>query len=223
MKVKYFFSDKNDGNLAFHVGDDIKNVEKNRENLAKKHSYKDKDLVYMNQTHGDNIVIVDEKSPKLIDNCDAIVTNCKNLPLMVMVADCIPILLNDKKKGVVAAVHAGRNSTFKEIAKKTAKIFIEKFDSKPSDINAVFGASIQKCCYEVSIEMAKIVENSFGKSFVENRNIDLQSINKKQLNELGITNIEISNICTKCGDMPYFSYRKDTKCGRFVGVIKAEK
>ena len=40
MKVKYFFSDKNDGNLAFHVGDNIKNVEKNRENLAKKHSYK---------------------------------------------------------------------------------------------------------------------------------------------------------------------------------------
>ena len=104
--------------------------------------------------------------------------------------------------------------------KKTANIFIEKFGSKPSDISAVFGASIQKCCYEVSLEMAKIVENSFGKSFVENRNIDLQSINKKQLNELGITNIEISNICTKCGDMPYFSYRKDTKCGRFSGVIK---
>lgn len=52
----------------------------------------------MNQIHSDNIVIVDEKSPKLIDSCDAIITNRKNLPLMVMVADCIPIIVFDEKK-----------------------------------------------------------------------------------------------------------------------------
>lgn len=98
MSIRYFFSNKSDGNLAFHVDDDIKNVEKNRENLAKKHSYKNENLVYMNQIHSDNIVIVDEKSPKLIDSCDAIITNRKNLPLMVMVADCIPIIVFDEKK-----------------------------------------------------------------------------------------------------------------------------
>ena len=46
----------------------------------------------------------------------------------------------------------------------------------------------------------------------------MQGINKKQLNDLGIKNIEISNICTKCGDKPYFSYRKDKKTGRFAGI-----
>lgn len=95
-----------------------------------------------------------------------------------MVADCIPILMYDENKGVVAAIHAGRNSTFKEIAKKTAQIFIDKFYSNPKEIKVILGPSIQKCCYEVSLDMAKIVENSFGKKFVENRNIDLQSINK---------------------------------------------
>ena len=218
-RVFYTFTDKNDGNLAFHVEDNEINVIKNRKNLALKLGYNYEDLVYMNQIHSANIIVVDENSPKLVDNCDSIITRSKNLPLMVMVADCIPILMFDDKQGIIAAIHAGRNSTFLEISKKTAEIFIEKFSSNPEDINVVFGASIQKCCYEVSDELSKIVENSFGKEFVENNYIDLQGINKKQLNDLGIKNIEISNICTKCGDKSYFSYRKDKKTGRFAGII----
>lgn len=218
-RVFYTFTDKNDSNLAFHVEDNEINVIKNRKNLALKLGYNYEDLVYMNQIHSANIIVVDENSPKLVDNCDSIITRSKNLPLMVMVADCIPILMFDDKQGIIAAIHAGRNSTFLEISKKTAEIFIEKFSSNPEDINVVFGASIQKCCYEVSDELSKIVENSFGKEFVENNYIDLQGINKKQLNDLGIKNIEISNICTKCGDKSYFSYRKDKKTGRFAGII----
>ena len=218
-RVFYSFTDKNDGNLAFHVEDNEINVIKNRKNLALKLGYNYEDLVYMNQIHSANIIVVDENSPKLVDNCDSIITRSKNLPLMVMVADCIPILMFDDKKGIIAAIHAGRNSTFLEISKKTAEVFIEKFSSNPKDITVVFGASIQKCCYEVSDELSKIVENSFGKEFVENNYIDLQGINKKQLNDLGIKNIEISNICTKCGDKSYFSYRKDKKTGRFAGII----
>ena len=218
-RVFYTFTDKNDSNLAFHVEDNEINVIKNRKNLALKLGYNYEDLVYMNQIHSANIIVVDENSPKLVDNCDSIITRSKNLPLMVMVADCIPILMFDDKQGIIAAIHAGRNSTFLEISKKTAEIFIEKFSSNPEDINVVFGASIQKCCYEVSEDLSKIVENSFGKEFVENNYIDLQGINKKQLNDLGIKNIEISNICTKCGDKPYFSYRKDKKTGRFAGII----
>ncbi len=220
MKVKYFFSDKNDGNLAFHVEDNEINVIKIRKNLALKLGYNYEDLVYMNQIHSSNIIVVDENSPKLVDNCDSIITRSKNLPLMVMVADCIPILMFDDKQGIIAAIHAGRNSTFFwKFQKKQLRVFIEKFSSNPEDINAVFGASIQKCCYEVSEDLSKIVENSFGKEFVKNNYIDLQGINKKQLNDLGIKNIEISNICTKCGDEPYFSYRKDKKTGRFAGII----
>ncbi len=218
-RVFYTFTDKNDSNLAFHVEDNEINVIKNRKNLALKLGYNYEDLVYMNQIHSANIIVVDENSPKLVDNCDSIITRSKNLPLMVMVADCIPILMFDSKQGVVAAIHAGRNSTFLEISKKTASFFIEKFSSNPEDIRVILGASIQKCCYEVSDELSKIVENSFGKEFVENNYIDLQGINKKQLNDLGIKNIEISNICTKCGDKSYFSYRKDKKTGRFAGII----
>ena len=219
-RVFYSFTDKNDGNLAFHVEDNEINVIKNRKNLALKLGYNYEDLVYMNQIHSANIIVVDENSPKLVDNCDSIITRSKNLPLMVMVADCIPVLLFDEKVGLISAIHAGRNSTFLEIVKKTAQIFIEKFSSNPEDIKAILGPSIQKCCYEISAEMAKIVENSFGKSFVDNRNIDLQNINMMQLNSLGIKDVYISDVCTKCSNKPYFSYRDDNKCGRFAAVIE---
>ncbi|WP_418180632.1 peptidoglycan editing factor PgeF [Aliarcobacter lanthieri] len=219
MKIIYNFTTSNDGNLAFHVGDNEKNVIKNRQNLALKMGYDYNDLIYMNQTHGNNIQIVDENSLKLIENCDAIITKSKNLPLMVMVADCIPILMFDEKKGVIAAIHAGRNSTFLKIAQIVAQKMINEFDCKVIDIKVVLGASIQKCCYEVSSELALIVENSFGKEYINGRNIDLQGINKKLLLEIGIKNIEISSICTKCSNKPYFSYRKDKNTGRFAGVI----
>lgn len=110
--IFYTFTNKDDGNLAFHVEDLKESVIKNRTNLAKKYNFDLDKLYYMNQVHGNNVKIIDENSPNLIDNCDGIITNLKESTLMVMVADCIPILLFDKTKGVIAAVHAGRNSTF---------------------------------------------------------------------------------------------------------------
>ncbi|MFW2378377.1 peptidoglycan editing factor PgeF [Aliarcobacter butzleri] len=219
MGVKYFFSDKTDGNLAYHVGDIKENVDKNRQKLALKYDYKDEDLCYMNQIHSANVVVVDENSPKYIDNCDALITKTKNLPLMVMVADCIPILMFDEVKGVIAAIHAGRNSTFLKISEITAKEMIENFSCKTENIKVIMGPSIQKCCYEVNGELKNIVEKSFGKEFVIGNNIDLQGINKKLLENLGIKNIEISSICTKCSNKPFFSYRKEKNTGRFAGVI----
>src|SRR5574344_745580 len=223
MSIKYFFSIKDDGNLAFHTTNDKEGVEINRQKLALKYGFEDKKLIYMNQIHGANIEIVDENSPNLIENCDAIITKRPNIALMVMVADCIPIVLYDEKQKIISAIHAGRNSTFLEISKKTAQIFIEKFNSNPNDIKAVFGPSIQKCCYEVSPEMAKIVENSFGKEYVENRNIDLQAINKMQLNKKKIKNTYISQICTKCSGENYFSFRSEPNSGRFAAFIWQEK
>lgn len=219
MSIKYFFSDKTDGNLAYHVGDIKENVDKNRQNLAIKYNYINEDLVYMNQIHSANVVVVDENLPKLIEDCDALITNKKNLPLMVMVADCIPILMFDEVKGVIAAIHAGRNSTFLKISEATSKKMIETFSCKTENIKVIMGPSIQKCCYEVNDELKNIVEKSFGKEFVIGNNIDLQGINKKLLENLGIKNIEISSICTKCSNKPYFSYRKEKNTGRFAGVI----
>lgn len=214
------FTDINDGNLAYHVGDEKSNVDKNRKALALKYKYDYTKLVSMNQTHGNNVQIVTSSSPRIIDDCDGLITNEKDLPLMVMVADCIPILLHDEKNGVIAAIHAGRNSTLLKIVDVTINKMKENFNTNPLDIKAILGPSIQVCCYEVSIELANIVKKSFGSQFVKNRNIDLQAINKELLKQQGVIKIEDFTICTKCTSNVHYSYRKNNKTGRFAGIIK---
>ena len=159
-QVKYYFSTTNDGNLAYHVNDIKENVDKNREAVALIMEYKNEDLVYMNQVHGNNVQIVTKDSPKLIDNCDGLITKEKDLPLMVMVADCIPILFFDEIQGVIAAVHAGRNSTFLKIAQITANKMMNELGCDASNIKVVMGPSIHKCCYEVSDELLNIVKGT---------------------------------------------------------------
>ena len=218
-QVKYYFSTTEDGNLSYLVDDLKQNVDKNRQTVANIMEYKNEDLVYMNQVHGNNVQIVDINSPKLIENCDGIITKEKNLPLMVMVADCIPILFFDEIQGVIAAVHAGRNSTFLKIAQITANKMINKLGCNANNIKVIFGPSIHSCCYEVNDELLNIVKTSFGEKFCIGKNIDLQGINIKLLEEVGIRHINVSNICTKCSNEPFFSFRKNPKTGRFAGII----
>lgn len=213
------FTTSFDGNLAYHVDDIKENVDKNRKKLAKKLKYNEEDLVYMNQVHGNNVVIVDKNSPKLIDNCDGLITNEKKIPLMVMVADCIPIILIDENRGVIAALHAGRNSTFLKIVEVAIEKMQREFSCEAKDIKAILGPSIQKCCYEVNDELRNIVKNTFGEKFIDKKNIDLQEINKSLLENLGVNNIEVSKICTKCSNKAYYSYRKEPETGRFAGII----
>ena len=219
-EILSIFTDINDGNLAYHVGDKKSNVDDNRKALALKYNYDYRKLISMNQTHGNNVQIVSSKSPKIIDDCDGLITNEKDLPLMVMVADCIPILLHDEKRGVIAALHAGRNSTFLKIVEVAINKMKKEFDCNPCDIKALMGPSIQKCCYEVSDDLINIVETSFGKEYVDGKNINLQDINKSILIKNGVNKIINSDICTKCTSKVYYSYRKNPKTGRFAGIIK---
>ncbi len=218
-QIKYYFTTTEDGNLAYHVNDIKENVDKNREAVALKMNYKNEDLVYMNQVHGNSVQIVDENSPKLIDNCDGLITKTKALPLMVMVADCIPILFFDEIQGVIAAVHAGRNSTFLKIAQITANKMMNELGCNANNIKVIMGPSIHECCYEVSEELVQIVKTSFGEKFCKGKNIDLHGINIKLLEEVGIRHIQVSEICTKCSNEPFFSFRKDKHTGRFAGII----
>ena len=212
-------------NIALHVGDNPIDVLKNREILAKKFDFYIDNLIYMDQTHSNNIQIINDTFTNKIENCDGIITNKPNIPLMVMVADCIPILLYDRAKKVIGAVHAGRNGTFKSISKKAVTIMKEKFDSNPEDIVVSLGASIKDCCYEVGEDLANVAMKSFGKKYVVKRDdnfyLDLQTLNLDQLKSVGVKeeNIEISPVCTCC-DKNYFSYRRDGVTGRFAGVIK---
>lgn len=213
------FTTIEDGNIAYHTTNDNLQVDNAREKLAQKYNYDNSKLQYMNQIHSNIVQEINENiNPQ---ECDALVTNKINTPLMVMVADCIPILFYDDTQKVIAVAHAGRNGTFLNIASQTIYKMTQLYGCDTTNIKVTLGASIQKCCYEVSDELAKLTAKNFGQEFVNIRDIDLQGINKKQLLEDGIKekNITISSICTKCSGENYFSYRKDKKCGRFAGII----
>lgn len=137
----------------------------------------------MEQIHSNIVKTISSTNPQ---KCDALVTNKPNTPLMVMVADCIPILFYDNVKRVIAVAHAGRVGTFENISSNTIDKMIQQYNCDVKNIEVELGPSIQKCCYEVSQELAKLTQESFGDKFVNGRNIDLQAINKKQLLNKGI-------------------------------------
>ena len=218
-KILTIFTNIEDKNLAYHVTEDDLSVDIARKELAKKYKFNDSNLQFMEQIHSN---IVKEVIPDTnVQTCDALITNQVNTPLMVMVADCIPILFYDHTKKAIGVAHAGRAGTFENISANTIYKMIETYNCDPQDIEVVMGPSIEKCCYEVSQELATQTATLFGEEYVYERNIDLQGINKKQLLEVGIkaNNITVEQICTKCSNEPYFSYRKDRNCGRFAGVI----
>ena len=208
-------------NLALHVGDDVKDVLENRILTSEKYHFPIKNLVYMNQVHGNRVVMIEDAMNNRIDDCDALITNKRKIPLMVMVADCIPILFYDPVKNAIGVAHAGRNGTFLRIAQKTVMKMQEAYGCEVKDIIVGLGPSIRSCCYEVDKSLADICTKSFSDAYVmireDNYFLDLQALNYAQLLGVGIeaAHIEISPSCTAC-DTNYFSYRRDGLTGRFA-------
>ncbi len=204
-------------NLALHVEDSIADVEYNRVVLSKKIGTQK--LVFMEQVHGANVEIITNAKAQTLLKCDAMITDIKGIALCVMVADCIPVLLYDENKDVVAVAHAGRNGVKLKIVNKTIQKMIKEFSCALADIKIYMGPSIKSCCYEVKRDATEGFEEYLH---VEDDKIYLDIVLKcrEDLKEIGIReeNMNISSICTCC-DTDYFSYRRDGRTGRFCGVI----
>ena len=218
--------------LALHTGEEAEKIIQNREMLSKMLESKRKlHFIVAEQTHSDNITVLRELKTRgwdslndAIENCDALITDLKGVVLTILTADCVPILLYDKEKKVVAAVHAGWKGTKAELAAKTVRKMQEVFGSAPEDIVAGIAPAIGRCCYEVGEEVAKhffdLPEGYTKKG--EKYMLDLSYINKYQLLKSGLKeeHIEMSDICTACETERFFSYRKEQGCsGRFMSMI----
>jgi len=227
LNLTHCFTTKDSDNLAFHVNDNPLHVERNHKILAKNLDYEKNKLIHMKQIHSDIVHKVKENDS--FDNpptCDALITNKVNIPLMVMVADCSPILFYDDKQRVIAVAHAGRQGAFKNIVKNTIDSFLNDFNSNVDSLHVAIGASIGACCYEVGSEVNDEALN-LGLGFaIEKREnsyyLDISKILKKQVLDCGVCEekIEIILECTKCLSDKYFSYRASHQTGRFAGVIK---
>ena len=172
----------------------------------------DKNIIFLNQVHGDEIVIIDNYPNKFLynhGNADALITNLKNICLTIRTADCLPVMLFDCKNNVIAAIHSGRKSTFLDIAGKTVSKMISHYNCDVKNISAVILPSITVDSYEVSKDIADV----FPSDCVVQKNsffLDLQKCVIKSLEKIGIDseNIYNTNKCTFLNNDDLFSHRK---------------
>jgi YfiH family protein len=218
--------------MALHTGEPISQIIRNRRELVRALGVADRyHFVTAGQTHSDNVKVIEAKETRgwerlddAIEDCDALITAKVGVILMILTADCVPLLLYDPVKKVVAAVHAGWKGTKAQIAAKTIETMQDRFGCDTSEIIVGIAPSIGVCCYEVGEDVAS---HFFGyaqelEQIGAKYRLDLPGINRRQLLLAGIKeeHIEMSGICTACATDRYFSYRKEQGCsGRFMSLI----
>jgi YfiH family protein len=211
-------------NLGDHVGDDPGAVAANRKRLTRAIGLGDDGIVWMNQVHGDHVVVVDEPPGGTVDKTDALVTTTPRLALAVVTADCVPVLMADARAGVVAAVHAGRVGCQIGIVPRTVEVMVDA-GARAEDISVLLGPAVSGRNYEVPEAMAAEVEAAMpGSRTTTSRGtpgLDLRAGIARQLTTLGVSAIDVDPRCT-VQDRNLFSHRRDTPTGRLASLVWME-
>jgi YfiH family protein len=221
--VSVAFTDTNAGNLALHVGDDAAAVLRRRVRLEDTAGISPRRFQYMNQVHGNEVSLVVEPGttgePDLpAPTADALVS--LGGPLAVMVADCIPLVLvgTGSSGPVLSAVHAGRPGLFSGVIPAAVE---QMRASGAADIRAWLGPSVCGNCYEVPaelrVELAAVLPSAWSTTSWGTPALDLPGAAASQLDALGVP-IEYRGPCTLENES-LFSYRRDSRCGRFAGLV----
>ncbi len=178
---------------------------KNQDYKTLKQVQGDIKIISPQQTHSDHVEIVDERIE--YPDTDGLIIAQKNIPIALRFADCTPLIFYDTEQKIGAISHAGWRGTAQKIGVKT----IDKMGSNPKDIIAIIGPAIGVCCYEVSDEVrGKLLETvADTEGLVQGRNVDLKQINARQLQEIGVSKIDICPYCTSCNNDLFYSYRKE--------------
>ncbi|MCR4881317.1 MAG: peptidoglycan editing factor PgeF [bacterium] len=186
-------------------------------------------FIMPNQQHTDKIAVIkspDDIAQLDVEPFDGVVTNLKGYTVCMVFADCVPVLLFDEKKKILACVHAGWKGTAKNIVQKAVKIMEEKFSCCKNDIKAVIGAAICGNCFEVNSDVASqlamTLENNCDNIFIEHNgkfHVDLKALNQRQLNEIGVETVDVCEYCTSCQNNIFYSYRADDRCTGRHGML----
>lgn len=169
-----------------------------------KSDFKVCDVKYLKQIHSDKAYVYNKDYENIKDEeGDAIITKEKNVAVGVFTADCVPIIILNEEKKVVAAVHSGWKGTLNSIVVNTINKMKEEYNINITNTKVYIGPHIRQCCYEISEELKekfiKSTEVEEGKLF-KGRNLSME---KYILNDLRTSGIEENNIfsldlCTHC-------------------------
>lgn len=206
-----------DLNVSAAEGDDGLVVEKNWSMLAAAFRVPRDRFVTLHQVHGQEIMVVtdDPDTPEIAAG-DGIITTRAGLAIGIKTADCVPVLLADRARRVIGAVHGGWRGTSLNIAGKAVRMLRETFSVKPSDLLVAIGPAIGPCCYEVDERVRDAMGND-GRDELLFRPVsgrgrwmmDLVEVNRRQLAASGVDpeRIAVARVCTACRTDMFFSHR----------------
>lgn len=218
-------------NMATSVGDTRETVIENRSRLAKSLRIPPDRFYDVWQVHGNEVTSTDIPRPpeqKHIQS-DAIMTDKNDVYLLMLFADCVPILVYDGARHVVGIAHAGWKGTLNNVAGALIAKMTEKYHSSPNDLLAVIGPRICREHYPVGDEIAHQAENKYRSNDIleikaGKNHFDLGLANAINLRASGVTSIERMDICTFCQNEDWFSHRAEKgKTGRYAAVIGLPK
>ncbi len=215
-------------NLSDKNGDRGEFVIKNENLIAKAFGFDSSRLILLDQMQQDRILLLKEPIITLPSplEYDALITDSSNIFLGILTADCLPILVADQKRKVIAAIHAGRQGTALHITSKVLKKMEGEFGCAPPDLLIAMGSSIGSCCYEIDEKVFQPEWEPFSMTKGGGKKmVDLAQINIAQMKREGMNEEQISwiNLCTHCHNDLFFSYRKEGRTGRqlsFIGILE---
>ena len=207
------------------------NIKKNLKIAKNKISKKSKKIFLVKQIHSNKFIYV-KKNTKIINRSfrvDAIITEKNNLPIAVLTADCVPILVCDKKRNMVAAIHAGWKGAYKGIVQKVLNFMFAK-GCRAINMTVAIGPSIKMENYEIKKDFKdKFINQNkknirFFKKKVNKIYFDLPNYVKTQVKLTNIRNIDMLNIDTFNKKNNFFSARRSLKSkhddyGRNISII----
>jgi len=215
-------------NLATSVGDTRENVIENRDRISDSLGLQRNTFFDVWQVHSSKVVHA-EKPRKVGENhlqADGIVSDQPDVAVLMLFADCVPILFYDPKKRIAACAHGGWQGTFKQVAIETLKMMAAKFGSAAEDVLACIGPSICQDHYQVGEEVVAAADRLFERREGVVRQdgnhyyVSLQRANQIILERAGVRMIEQAHICTACQTRDWFSHRGEKgRTGRFGAVI----
>lgn len=216
----------NSFNCSHYCGDNPERVKRNRVRLTEAFPLPDARLIIPVQTHGTQILRIDETFSRLsaeaqeaaLSGVDALITTLPGYCISVSTADCVPILLYDPAHRAVAAVHAGWRGTVARLLSSVLAHMNEVLGTRGEDVVAGIGPSISAEAFEVGEE---VYEEFRTKGFnmprisawnaeTQKFHINLWEANRLQLLEFGVPpgQIEVAGICTYQNSDEFFSARK---------------
>jgi len=219
-------------NLGLHVGDTAEKVLENRRRAARSLGFTVEQMVCAEQIHGGKVAVVGQEMAgrgaitlfDTLPGVDALVTATPGLLLTLFYADCLPVLLADPVRRVVAVAHAGWKGIVADVVENTLAAMQSSFGTEAVDVVAAVGPGIGACCFEVGKEVADAFPSPFVTfhSSTSKARIDLAAAVVSRLGSVGISpeNTTVSDACTSCLPERFFSYRRDgARTGRMAALI----